>query len=117
MIANNATVGDINKIADDLRWKAWIGGSLPEGAGCAETAFYTSLVNIYLQYKYGVKSYDEAESEARCARSAFIKAELNEQMFVKSAELWRRIEAPAERFQREKTLEAAEAFYRAVYNV
>lgn len=117
MIANNATVGDIKKIADDLRWKAWRGDSLPKGAGCAETAFYTSLVNIYLQYKYGVKSYDEAESEARCARAAFIKAALNEQMFEKSANLWRRIEAPAERYRHEKTLEAAEAFYRSVYNV
>lgn len=117
MIANNATVGDINKIADDLIGKAWRGDSLPEGAGCAETAFYTSLVNLYLQYKACVKSYEEAKSEARCARAAFIKAELNEQMFEKSADLWRRIEAPAERFIHEKTLEAAEAFYRAVYNV
>ena len=73
--------------------------------------------NIYLQYKVGVKSYEEAESEASCARSAFIKAELNEQMFNSSAELWKRIEAPAERFMHERTLEAAEAFYRAVYNV
>ena len=95
------------------------GDPMPEGLRIYEQAAYQALRYLYAMYHRKAISREEAAREKKLIRVQYDRAkadfETNRRNLLAHAEMWRKIEAAANRFGQERTLENAEAFVQAVY--
>ena len=108
------TVDMINKyaFADDL----------PDTElSCPERCLYFSLRDLYREFKAGLITKEQGEKKKRDAVSRFKRdcGELDaaRKVVQSSSGMWQRIEMASLRYNRDRTLENADAFVEAVYNV
>lgn len=92
---------------------------MPDGLRLYEQAAYQALRHLYALYHRKAIPREEAAQEKRKIRAQYELAkadfETNRRNNLAHAKLWKEIEAASNRFGQERTLESAEAFYRAVY--
>lgn len=92
---------------------------MPEGMGLHEQAAYQALRHLYVVYRQGWVSREEASVEKRKIYAAYEKEKKGfaqaREICLTHAAMWKQIEAAANRYGRERTLEHADAFVRAVY--
>ena len=95
------------------------GDPMPEGLRIYEQAAYQALRYLYAMYPRKAISRKDAAREKKLIRVQHDRAkadfETNRRNLLAHAEMWKKIEAAANRFGQERTLENAEAFVRAVY--
>ncbi len=97
------------------------GRRMPEGLKPWAQYAYLCLRNLYRQYRAGAIDRDTVAAERlkilKAARDAEDWAVFQDKLCASSVALWRRIEAAGQAYARERTLEQADAFYEAVYQV
>lgn len=95
------------------------GDPMPEGLRIYEQAAFQALRHLYAMYHRKAISREEAAREKKLIRFQYDRAkadfETNRKNILQNAGMWKKIEEAANRFGRERTLENAEAFVRAVY--
>lgn len=95
------------------------GDSMPEGLPLCDQAAYQAMRYLYALYCRGGIPREDAAAEKGRIRGEY---EIRKKQFqavregqTERAQFWKAIEAAANRFGRERTLENAEAFLEAVY--
>lgn len=95
------------------------GDSMPEGLPLYDQAAYQAMRYLYALYRRGGIPREDAAAEKGRIRGEY---EIRKKQFqavregqTERAQFWKAIEAAANRFGRERTLENAEAFLEAVY--
>ena len=88
---------------------------------CPERALFLSLKDIYFRFRQGMITKEQGEAQKNKAMRQF---DLDTGAFTSAmkilrdnAELWKRIELAGNAYRLERTLENADAFIEAVYNV
>lgn len=97
------------------------GDAMPEGLPLYDQAAYQAMRYLYALYRRGEIPREDAAAEKGRIRGEY---ETRKKQFqavregqTERAQFWKTIEAAANRFGRERTLENAEAFLEAVYQV
>ena len=94
------------------------GEVLPGGLSLAGQKFYLALRTLYRDSKAGAISKEDAAKEKKSLVEAYTMEHSKEEFLDRSTvSLQSRIETAAENFRKNRTLEAADAFYAAIYNV
>lgn len=95
------------------------GGPMPAGLRLYEQAAFQALRYLYDMYRRKAISREEAAREKKLIWFQYNRAradfEASRRNILSTARMWKEIEAAGSRFGRERTLENAEAFVRAVY--
>lgn len=95
------------------------GDPMPEGLTTVEQAVYQGMRYLYAVYRAGRLSKDAAAREKAALLRELTRArereELRDRIERKTAAMWKAIEAAANRYGTERTLENADAFVEAVY--
>lgn len=88
---------------------------------CYERALFYTLKDIYNSYRKGLISREQGETKKNAALRQFDldKGAFDSALHIlrSNAELWKRVEIAANTYRLERTLEHADAFIEAVYNV
>jgi len=88
---------------------------------CPERCLYFNLRDLYREFKAGLITKEQGEKKKREAVSQYKKdrdaLDFAEKINQNSADMWQRIEGASLRYIRDRTLENADAFMEAVYNV
>ncbi len=112
-------VNTMNKF--EYEQEAARGDPMPAGLSLAEQSAYQAMRSLYALYKRGNISKEAAAKEKAAILGSFWKAKEQEDFMQRiledNARMWKEIEAAGNRFGRERTVEAAEAFHKAVYGV
>ena len=99
--------------------EAMRGDPMPDGLRLYEQSAYQALRHLYAMYHRKAISREDAAREKNQIRFQYDRAkadfETNRKNNLAHAKMWKEIEGAANRFGRERTLENAEAFVRAVY--
>lgn len=94
---------------------------IPDGLKQWEQNAYIALRGLYRQYRDGVVDRETATIEkrriAKAARDAENTEVFQDKLIRANVSLWREIEAAGCAYAKDRTLENADAFYRAVYRV
>lgn len=90
---------------------------MPDGLNAAETLYFVTMRRLSADFRQKRISAETARIEGNKARRAFEQYSSDCRFARHSAELWRNIEAAGTRYGKERTLEAAEEFYRTVYGL
>ena len=97
------------------------GDPMPEGLRLYEQCAYQALRHLYALYHRKVIPREDAAQEKKKLRAQYEIAkadfETNRRNNLKNAQMWKQIEAAANRYSAERTLENADAFVEAVYGV
>ena len=105
---------------DELSSSAWR-GSVPDGMSLPERAFWYPLRDLYAATRRGELSTEQAKADkaalVRVYERDVSRLRDEEQARMWNAQLWQRIEQAGIRFAKEQTVEAALAFYEAVYRM
>lgn len=105
----------------DFERAAMKGAEMPDGLDLPDQLAFLALRTLYAQYHDGKIDRETARAEkGRIAyrRDTWARALGNAQERARSsAELYRRAEGAANRYAKERTLENADALYKAVYGV
>ena len=108
---------------EQIRIAAYKGERLPPDMSWSmpERMLWYEYNNLYSKYRAGAIQKDQAEAERNRIMRQFetdtTAQEMSDRVFQAQANLWRRIEAPANAYRQNRTLENADAFIEAVYNV
>ena len=93
------------------------GARMPEGLNGAEQILFLGLRRLYAYAKISGMSPEEGRQEKSSLLKEFGKRNLQLARAERTDRMWKEIEAASTRFAKERTLESAEAFFRAVYGV
>lgn len=99
----------------ELEVLAHKGAKLPEGLNGAEQIFFLGMRRLYAYAKISGMSQEQGRQEKAALLKEFGVRNLQLSRAEKTDRMWKEIEAAGNRFGQERTLESAEAFYRAVY--
>ena len=92
---------------------------MPDGLPPVEQAAYQGMRYLYAVYRAGRLSKDAAAREKAALLRELTRArereELRDRIERKTAAMWKAIEAAANRYGTQRTLENADAFVKAVY--
>ena len=95
------------------------GDPMPEGMALYEQAAFQALRGLYALYRRGGISREDAAREKEKILEAYRQEGADwarsREITQAHARLWQNIEAAANRYGRERTLDHADAFVRAVY--
>lgn len=101
-----------------LEKAAMKGYELPKGLTLAEQGYYLALRTLYTAYQKGVVTKKQAAEEKKAILAAYMTEHSKEEFLDRSAlALSERICKAADNFRDNQTLEAADAFYAAVFNL
>lgn len=102
----------------ELERAAMKGEALPKGLSLAEQGYFLALRTLYAAYRKGVVSKAEASEEKKRLIEAYTMEKSKEDFLSRSAlALNERICKAADAFRDNRTLEAADAFYAALFNL
>lgn len=90
---------------------------MPDGLNAAEILYFVTMRSLSADFRAKRISAETARTEGLAARRAFEQNNFGCRLSQHSADLWRGIEATGSRFAKERTLEAADEFYRTVYGL
>lgn len=101
----------------DFEKQAMNGEPLPKGLDLADSLLYLGLKRIYADYNSGSITRKEGSEikEALVYNHAKAKSEL-EFLSRRALELSERIQSAKQNYEKNRTLENADKFYKAVYN-
>lgn len=91
------------------------GEALPEDLTFAETYMFIALRHLYADYRAGYISKETAKADKLKLIKEFARIEPMEKTFERTTKMWVRIAEASIRFNKERSIEAAEAFHAAVY--
>ena len=94
---------------------AYEGREMPRGLNAAEQMLFQSFRRLYAYAKLVHMSPEQGRMEKLALLREFEKRSAQVKHMEKTWAMWKEIEGAANRFGRERTLENAEAFVRAVY--
>ena len=102
--------------------RAAMGGeAMPDCLRIYEQCAYLALRHLYAMYHRKAIPREEAAREKKKLRAQYEIAkadfETNRRNNLENAQMWKQIEAAANRYRTERTLENADAFVKAVYGV
>lgn len=101
-----------------LEKAAMKGYELPKGLTLAEQGYYLALRTLYAAYQKGIVTKKQAAEEKKAILAAYTTEHSKEEFLNRSAlALSERICKAADNFRDNQTLEAADAFYAAVFNL
>ena len=103
--------------ADKLEDLAFNGEPMPEGLNEAEQMLFQSFRYLYRYARLTQMPPERGREEKAELLREFEKRSFQIKRMEKTDKMWKDIEAAANRFGTERTIESAEAFYRAVYGV
>lgn len=103
--------------ADEIKNAAIRFKPMPDGLNAAEILYFVTMRSLSADFKAKRISAETARLEGIKAQRAFEHNNFNCKLAQHSADLWRGIEMTGSRFAKERTLEAAEEFYRTVYGL
>ncbi len=101
--------------AEDLKTRAIQFLPMPEELNAAEQLYYLTMRTLSAEWRDGIISSAQARTESAKALREFEKNNLNIRAWDKTRSLWGEIEQAAVAFAKERTMEAADDFYRTVY--
>lgn len=90
---------------------------MPDDLNSAEILYFVTMRTLSADYRQKRISAETARMEGYQARRAFERNNFNLRLNQHSADLWRGIEATGTRYAKERTIEAADAFYNTVYGL
>lgn len=102
---------------DPLERAAMDGAELPEGLSFSQQFYFLGLRNIYARFRAGKMDREQGSREKKRLQRSAEQLRSYEKQTLEIGELWIRTEGPAARFVKERTIEAAEKFYEAVYRM
>lgn len=108
---------------EQIRIAAYKGERLPSDSSWTmpERMLWYEYSDLYRRFRAGAIQKEQAEAERnrimRQYETDSTVQEMSDRVFQAQANLWKRIEAAANAYRRERTLEHADAFIEAVFNV
>lgn len=96
---------------------AFQGAGMPEGLNMAEQMLFQSFRRLYAYAKLVQMPPEQGKLEKLEILREFRQRQAQVRHMEKTWAMWKEIEEAGSRFGRERTLENAEAFHRAVYGV
>lgn len=100
---------------NDLELLAHKGAKLPAGLNGAEQIFFLGLRRLYAYAKLSGMLPEQGSQEKAALLKEFGVRNLQISRAEKTTRMWKEIEAAANRYRTERTLENADAFVKAVY--
>ena len=94
---------------------AFQGAGMPKGLNAAEQMLFQSFRRLYAYAKLVQMPPEQGRQEKAELLREFRQRQAQVRHMEKTWAVWKEIEGAANRFGRERTLESAEAFHRAVY--
>ena len=100
----------------DFERAAIRGESVPDGLGPADTWLFLTLRELYAQVKRGTISRETGAIEKHKIEMEYNKLKFDLKLAYSTAELWKNIELSGSEYRKNRTLENADNFCKAVYN-
>ena len=100
---------------DELEDRAYRGQEMPDGLNAPEQMLFQAFRWLYAYAKLVKMPPDRGRREKQALLREFDKRQCQTEHLEKTWAMWKQIEAAANRYGRERTLEHADAFVRAVY--
>ena len=94
---------------------AYRGEEMPQGLNLAQQMLFQAFRQLYAYAKLTHMPKDQGKREKARLLREFRNRQAQMDHMEKTWAMWRQIEAAGSRFAKERTVEAAEDFYRAVY--
>lgn len=102
---------------DEIEDLAFRGTGMPSGLDAAEQMLFQSFRRLYDYAKLTHMPEDRGRMEKAEILNEFKKRKFQVKRLEHADQLWKRIEAAADQFAHEKTIENAEVFVNAVYGL
>ncbi len=97
------------------------GDPMPDGLSLVDQLGYQAIRHLYANYRKGAVGREQAANEKAAILAQMREAKeaeiLQKRITENHAKMWKNIEAAAKRFADERTVDAAEGFFKAVYGV
>lgn len=102
---------------EELEDLAMVGKPLPNGLPFPEIWLYMALRLLHTQHRLGQISRSQAVLEKRELLKTFSTMELQDKLGRHHTSMWKEVEKAAAGYAKERTLETADDFYKAVYGL
>lgn len=97
------------------------GSEMPDGLPPEEQAAYQAMRNLYAAYRTGRVSDLQAMKEKKKIAGAWRRAreqrEFSNRMTAHTVNMWKKIEAAAADYRKNRTLETADRLFREIYGL
>ena len=103
--------------ADELEDLAFQNRGMPKGLNAAEQMMFQSFRRLYAYAKLVQMPPEQGKSEKMEILREFDQRSFQLKRMEHNVKLWKEIDAAASRFAKERTVESAEDFVKAVYGV
>src|SRR5574344_1223570 len=100
----------------DFERAAIRGESVPDDLEPADIWLFLALRELYAQVKKGTITREIGATEKHKFKMEYNKLKFDLKLAYSTAELWKNIELRGSEYKKNRTLENADKFYKAVYN-
>ena len=93
------------------------GDEIPEGLDMAGVWMFLALRNLYKAIRDGLIDREQGKREKRKLENQFRVLEADVRFYKSHRDFWARIEAAGTAYNKDRTLENADRFYKCVYGI